>query len=62
MTPINMQKILAFVSVSWLSWIVASAFLFPNLIGAATPTTGKAANGKVLFEKRCTGCHTLDKN
>ncbi|WP_109487218.1 c-type cytochrome [Occallatibacter savannae] len=21
-----------------------------------------AANGKVLFEKRCTGCHSLDKN
>ncbi len=21
-----------------------------------------AANGKVLFEKRCTGCHSLEKN
>jgi len=24
--------------------------------------SANAANGKVLFEKRCTGCHSLDKN
>ena len=24
--------------------------------------SANAANGKVLFEKRCTGCHSLEKN
>lgn len=56
-----MQRILAFTSVSWLL-IVASVFLFPNLVGAAAPATGNAANGKVLVEKKCIGCHALDKN
>jgi cytochrome c len=25
-------------------------------------SAGNAANGKVLFEKRCTGCHALDRD
>jgi cytochrome c len=36
--------------------------MIPNATVAASPTSGNATNGKVLFEKRCTGCHTLDKN
>jgi cytochrome c len=34
-----------------------------HAIGDAEPSltgTGDAANGKLLFEKRCTGCHALD--
>jgi cytochrome c len=37
-------------------------FLLPNTVVAAGSTSGDPANGKVLFEKRCTGCHSLDKN
>ncbi|MBV9264870.1 MAG: c-type cytochrome [Acidobacteriaceae bacterium] len=34
------------------------AFTFVEKVSAMTP--GDPANGKVLFEKRCTGCHALD--
>ena len=48
---------------AWLSfWIVALALLFPHAIKASGPANGDVANGKVLFEKRCSGCHALDKN
>lgn len=43
-------------------WITAVIVFFPHMSGAAGATGGNAANGKVLFEKRCTGCHSLDKN
>lgn len=42
--------------------MVALVLLFPHTITASGPATGDAANGKVLFEKRCTGCHSLEKN
>lgn len=32
--------------------------IFPRISGAAQPT----GEGKQLFEKRCTGCHSLDRN
>lgn len=48
---------------AWLSfWLVALVLLFPHTIKASGPATGDAASGKILFEKRCTGCHALDKN
>lgn len=59
---IGMQRLLAVFSASWFSWIVASVFLFPGMTGVSGPANGDPANGKVLFEKRCTGCHSLDKN
>jgi cytochrome c len=47
----------------WLFMLVATGLLmFPfaqNTLGMAA---GDAANGKALFEKRCTGCHALDSN
>jgi cytochrome c len=32
----------------------------PFVSRAAVTTPGDAAKGKLLFEKRCTGCHSLD--
>jgi cytochrome c len=43
-------------------WMVALVLLFPHTIQASGQATADAVNGKVLFEKRCTGCHALDKN
>jgi cytochrome c len=37
-------------------------FLNPAATGAVGSPPGDAANGKALFEKRCTGCHALDLN
>jgi cytochrome c len=34
--------------------------LFPLFLKASDIPSGDAANGKVLFEKRCTGCHALN--
>jgi len=38
--------------------LLLSLFVFPKISGAAE----EAAQGKQLFEKRCTGCHSLDRN
>lgn len=43
-------------------WSAAALTLFPHLSGAASPTNGNAERGKQVFEKRCTGCHSLDNN
>ena len=43
-------------------WSVAALTLFPHLSGAASAANGDAERGKQVFEKRCTGCHSLDKN
>ena len=53
---------MALISELWLLGIAYSTILLPHAIGAAGPANGNAVNGKVLFEKRCTGCHSLDKN
>jgi cytochrome c len=50
------------ISAIWGSWIIGSVFLIPHPVGAASSASGNAANGKALFEKRCTGCHSLDNN
>jgi cytochrome c len=45
------------------AWIVGSFLIFPHAIGAAAAATNAdPEQGKQLFEKRCTGCHSLDKN
>lgn len=36
--------------------------MFPFVENVSGMTAGDAANGKILFEKRCTGCHALDRN
>jgi cytochrome c len=33
-----------------------------NLVEPSAARAGDAANGKALFERRCTGCHALDGN
>ena len=48
---------------SW-SWTACTlvALFFPSPAVTEVGPGANAANGKVLFEKRCTGCHSLDKN
>lgn len=55
-------RLLIFVLVWCVCLISVSAILFPQMTGAADAPSGNATRGKVLFEKRCTGCHSLDKN
>jgi cytochrome c len=39
------------------------AFSFaPGVTHAADVPTGNADQGKIIFEKRCTGCHSLDQD
>ncbi len=46
------------------SWIACTLaiLLFPKRAVTEVGPAANAANGKLLFEKRCTGCHSLDKN
>jgi cytochrome c len=43
-------------------WLAIAILCSPRASGAAATTTGNPENGKQLFEKRCTGCHSLDNN
>lgn len=56
------QNILTFSFICVMLAMAALTLVAPGMVGAATPTVGNAARGKALFEKRCTGCHSLDKN
>jgi cytochrome c len=49
------------VSASWFVCI-SLILLLPNSAATEVGPGSNAANGKVLFEKRCTGCHSLEKN
>ena len=62
MTRPGSQQLFAFISITFASCILISFFAIPNSIDAAAPASGNPVNGKALFEKRCTGCHTLDQN
>jgi cytochrome c len=53
------SRILIFVAMAWLAAAVSS---FPHLSRAEGAISGNSETGKQLFEKRCTGCHSLDKN
>jgi cytochrome c len=53
------SRILIFVAITWL---VAAVSSFPHLSRAEGAISGNSETGKQLFEKRCTGCHSLDKN
>lgn len=47
------------------TFLAGMLFLLPIVTGVAAQApgaAGDAANGKALFEKRCTGCHSLDRN
>ena len=56
MTLLRFQKTLASASASW---AVVSALLLSHAVAASN---NAAENGRQLFQKRCTGCHSLDKN
>ncbi len=43
-------------------WLSLAVFCSPPVSGAADASKGDAKNGKLLFEKRCTGCHSLESN
>lgn len=51
------------VVVAW-SWsaCMLAILMFPKQAVTEVGPSANSANGKVLFEKRCTGCHSLDKN
>ena len=59
------SRILIFVAIVWTAAAISS---FPHIsraegaISDEPPISGNAETGKLLFEKRCTGCHSLDKN
>ena len=53
------SRILFFVALAWLAAAVSS---FPHLSSAQGAANGNPETGRQLFEKRCTGCHSLDKN
>jgi cytochrome c len=57
--PKSNKRLLCVATFIWIAMFVLAPPLFS---GAAGQTAGNAANGKMLFEKRCTGCHSLDKN
>ena len=46
------------------SWFlsISAMLLIPHEALTEVGPAANAGNGKVLFEKRCTGCHSLDKN
>ena len=46
------------------SWCASTLaiLLFPHQGVPEVGPGANAADGKVLFEKRCTGCHSLDRN
>ncbi len=37
-------------------------FAFPRMVDATAEQIGDVNRGKALFEKRCTGCHSLDQD
>lgn len=43
-------------------WLAIAVLCSPHVSDAMGATTGDAKNGKLLFEKRCTGCHSLTGN
>ena len=56
--PIEVRLLIALIPI----WLSLALLCSPHeRVEAATPA-GNAANGKQLFEKRCTGCHSLDNN
>lgn len=56
--PIEFRFLIALIPI----WLSLALLCSPHArVEAATPA-GNAANGKQLFEKRCTGCHSLDNN
>jgi cytochrome c len=53
------SRILILVAIIWSGAAISS---FPHVSRAAGTISGNAETGKQLFQKRCTGCHSLDSN
>ena len=53
------SRILIFIAIIWTAAAISS---FPHVSSAEGEINGTPQTGKQLFEKRCTGCHSLDKN
>jgi len=45
-----------------IAWMAAAVFALPPIGSGSGNGGGDAERGKTLFEKRCTGCHSLDQN
>lgn len=57
----EVRRFWLFFAWSWFACTLA-VLLFPKQGITEGGPSANAANGKALFEKRCTGCHSLDKN
>jgi len=57
----DVRRFWVLVTASWFVCI-SMILLLPNSAVTQVGQVSNAANGKVLFEKRCTGCHSLEKN
>lgn len=44
------------------SWLLLGSLVFPRMSMVAGAASADPETGRQLFEKRCTGCHALDKN
>ncbi len=54
---------LKFLSLSVFVGLSAVAIgVFPRMSSATSEPSGDPVQGKALFEKRCTGCHSLDRD
>lgn len=56
---LNPQKLLSVGAIVMLCLVL---FVAPRLSQAVDMQPGAAEQGKSLFEKRCTGCHSLDQD
>jgi cytochrome c len=57
----DVRRFWVIVSASWL-FCISVILLLPSLALTEVGPGSNAANGKMLFEKRCTGCHSLEKH
>jgi cytochrome c len=57
----DVRRFWVLISASWFVCISA-ILLMPNPAMTEVGPGADAASGKVLFEKRCTGCHSLERN
>lgn len=60
LSPIHL--ILAGLAFTALGWILVCLLHSAAVAGGETAEGGNAAHGETLFQKRCTGCHSLDKD
>jgi cytochrome c len=61
MTAKSRQRFWTVLTMTW-SLTILAVLLCPHPGITEAPTRGNSQNGKGLFEKRCTGCHTLTTN